>query len=49
MITDIEGPLGKTKKVDGNGVSDTKNLLTSYTIVEAETHEEVASAVSERQ
>lgn len=42
MITDIGNPLGKTKKVDGSGVHDTKNLLTAYTIVEAETHEQAA-------
>jgi hypothetical protein len=42
LIKDIGNPLGKTKKVDKNGVSDTKNELTAYTIVEAETHEEAA-------
>jgi hypothetical protein len=42
MIKDIGNPLGKTKRVNEKGVSDTKNLLTAYTIVEAETHEEAA-------
>ena len=42
MIKDIGNPLGKTKRVDGKGISDTKNQLTAYTIVEAETHEEAA-------
>jgi hypothetical protein len=42
LITDIGNPLGKTKRVDENGISDTKNLLTAYTIVEAETHDEAA-------
>lgn len=42
MIKDIGNPLGKTKRVDKNGISDTKNMLTAYTIVEAETHEEAA-------
>ena len=42
LIKDVGNPLGKTKKVDKNGVSDTKNQLTAYTIVEAETHEEAA-------
>ncbi len=42
LIKDLGNPLGKTKRVDGTGVSDTKNLLTAYTIVEAETHEQAA-------
>ena len=42
MISDIGNPLGKTKRVDEKGVSDTKNQMTAYTIVEAETHEEAA-------
>lgn len=42
MIKDVGNPLGKTKRVDGEGISDTKNQLTAYTIVEAETHEEAA-------
>ncbi len=42
LITDVGSPLGKTKRVDGNGISDTKNAMTAYTIVEAETHEEAA-------
>lgn len=42
LIKDIGSPLGKTKKVSDKGVSDIKNQLTAYTIVEAETHEEAA-------
>lgn len=42
MIVDMGNPLGKTKKVDDKGVSDSKNQLTAYTIVEAETHDEAA-------
>ncbi|MEK6773504.1 MAG: hypothetical protein AABY64_06170 [Bdellovibrionota bacterium] len=42
LIKDVGNPLGKTKKVDGKGVSDIKNQLTAYTIVEAETHDEAA-------
>ncbi len=42
LIKDVGNPLGKTKKVDGKGVSDTKNQLTAYTIVEAETHDQAA-------
>ena len=42
LIVDVGNPLGKTKKVDADGVSDAKNEITAYTIVEAETHEEAA-------
>lgn len=42
LIKDIGNPLGKTKLVNQNGISDTKNNMTAYTIVEAETHEEAA-------
>jgi len=36
------GPLGKTKRVDKNGVSDTSNNVTGYIIVEADSHEAAA-------
>jgi hypothetical protein len=36
------GPLGKTKRADAGGVTDTKNALAGYVIVEAETHEAAA-------
>ena len=35
-------PIGKTKRTDKNGVSDTKNQISGYVIVEAESHEEAA-------
>lgn len=40
----VEGgsPLGKTKRVDKNGISDTKNEIGAYTVVQAETHEDAA-------
>jgi hypothetical protein len=41
-ILEIGGPLGKTKKIDASGVSDIKNLLTGYSIIEAESHEAAA-------
>ena len=41
-ILDNGSPLGKTKKVDNEGISDIKNLMTGYTIVEAESHEAAA-------
>lgn len=42
LIKDIGNPLGKTKRVDGKGVSDSKNQMTAYTIIEANSHEEAA-------
>lgn len=36
------GPLGKTKRVDPNGITDTSNNMTGYVIVRAENHEEAA-------
>jgi hypothetical protein len=41
-IVDGGGPLGKTKRIDANGISDTKNEVTAYTLVEAESHEAAA-------
>ncbi len=35
-------PLGKTKRIDAKGVSDTKNLMAGYTLVQAESHEAAA-------
>lgn len=42
VIVDKGLPLGKTKRVDANGVSDGKNDLNWYLIVEAESHEAAA-------
>ncbi|MES2218281.1 MAG: hypothetical protein V4501_07710 [Pseudomonadota bacterium] len=41
-IIDGGSPIGKTKRVDASGISDTKNLITGYTIVEAESQEAAA-------
>lgn len=41
-IVDAGTPLGKTKKIDAQGISDTKNNLVVYTIVQAASHEEAA-------
>jgi hypothetical protein len=40
----LEGgaPLGKTKRADAVGVSDTKNNIGGYSIVQAETHDAAA-------
>jgi hypothetical protein len=35
-------PLGKTKRIDSKGISETKNLMTGYTVVQAESHEAAA-------
>jgi hypothetical protein len=42
FIVDGGTPLGKTKRADANGVSDTKNMMSGYVTVEAETHEAAA-------
>ena len=36
------GPLGKTKRADARGVSDVRNDMAAYVIVQAETHEAAA-------
>jgi hypothetical protein len=36
-------PLGKTKRVDKTGVSDMRNELTAFTVVQAASHEEAAN------
>jgi hypothetical protein len=41
-IVDNGPPLGKTKRVGPNGVSDVRNDLTGYVIVRAESHEAAA-------
>ncbi len=41
-ILDGGAPLGKTKRIDAGGLSDTKNEIGAYTIVQAESHEEAA-------
>lgn len=42
LIVQDGGPLGKTKRADGNGVADTVNAMTGYVLVRAETHEAAA-------
>jgi hypothetical protein len=42
VIVDNGGPLGKTKKASAQGVSDTKNNLSGYVVVKAESHEAAA-------
>ena len=39
-VTVVEGgPLGKTKKASSHGIADTKNNLTGFTVVKADSHE----------
>jgi hypothetical protein len=42
-IVDQGTPLGKTKHIDANGVSDTKNMMCGYVLIEAESHEAAAT------
>jgi hypothetical protein len=41
-IVDQGAPLGKTKRAAANGISDTKNTMTGYVLIEAESHEAAA-------
>lgn len=41
-ILDTGGPLGTTKKVAAGGVSDIRNRVAGYVVVQAETHEAAA-------
>ncbi|MBP1882236.1 hypothetical protein [Sinorhizobium mexicanum] len=41
-IVEHGGPLGKTKRTSSEGISDIKNSMTGYVIVEAESHEAAA-------
>lgn len=42
QIVDAGGPLGATKKASKAGVTDTKNNLSGYVIVEAASHDAAA-------
>ena len=41
-ILEDGGPLGRTKRVSSQGISDIRNALAGYTIVEAPSHEAAA-------
>ena len=41
-IVEQGGPLGKTKRVAATGVADTKNSMTGYVFVQADSHEAAA-------
>ena len=38
-LVDGGAPLGKTKRVDSNGASSTKNEIGGYSVVQAESHD----------
>jgi len=38
-ILDAGGPLGPTKKASRAGISDTRNLVAGYLVIQAESHE----------
>lgn len=41
-IVDMGGPLGKAKRASGEGLSDFRNAMTGYVILEAPSHEAAA-------
>ncbi|HEY6255380.1 MAG TPA: YciI family protein [Xanthobacteraceae bacterium] len=41
-ILELGAPLGKTKKITATGASDTKNDITGYSVVQADSHESAA-------
>jgi len=41
-IVDAGSPLGKTKRISAQGISDVRNEVGAYTIVQAESHEAAA-------
>ena len=41
-IVDDGSPLGKTKRISAQGISDTTNAVAAYTVVQAESHEAAA-------
>ena len=41
-IVENGSPLGKTKKIDKNGISDTRNAIGAFIVVKAESHEDAA-------
>lgn len=41
-IVDAGGPLGKTKRIGRDGISDISNAMAAYVIVEADSHEAAA-------
>ena len=46
-IVDNGGPLGKTKRVTKDGVTDVKNDLNYYMIIQADSHEAAAELIKD--
>jgi len=42
QIVERGAPLGKTKRVDAQGITDIRNAMVAYVIVQAESHEAAA-------
>jgi hypothetical protein len=42
-IVEIGAPLGKTKRIAATGISDIRNNIAGFTVVQAETHEAAAT------
>jgi hypothetical protein len=42
VIVEMGGPLGKTKKVDANGIADVTNMMTGFTLIRAASPEAAA-------
>jgi hypothetical protein len=42
VIVDHGAPVGKTKQINPSGISDIRNKITAYTVVQAESHEAAA-------
>jgi len=45
-IVDTGGPLGKTRRVGPDGISVTRNALTGYVVIEADSHDAAAAMFS---
>jgi hypothetical protein len=41
-VVEAGGPLGKTKRASAQGIGETKNNVTGYVVVQAESHEAAA-------
>lgn len=41
-IVEMGGPLGRTKRVAADGISDIRNAMAAFTIVQADSHEAAA-------
>jgi hypothetical protein len=46
-VVDMGAPLGKTKRVTPGEISDMRNEIGGYSIIEAETHEEAAQKMQD--